>query len=881
MKALKYELSLFTVLLLAVLAPISRLIKYNSEYFTLSGVEYLISALIVALLAYGLTLITRFFLSKVVLLNAARVLLVVSVISVFFIPINLDAIDGGDALAFMVRKESLIALTIAFTVFVLYSIFLKGRFDKQIKLLSTFSAVYVLAFLGYATYGLESYVGYTGVSGDYKLPLSSKQNVFVVSFDQIQGTAFKGLIEEDESVNKVFKDFTFYTDTASTYPNTNYSLSSVLLGRRAANAAENFNAIMASDSGFLVDAENAGAKVYTGRYGANKKYTCLTCANGSKKYNSEKSYELLRHATNISFGLDFGFLAKYLPASFKKELFGDTSIHAWKHDMHDFEELVSKAYIESSQTSVYFLHFLATHQPFTYDANCQIMNDAEIKKHQNPTGALLQMQCLSKQMDAFVDTLKSHNVYQDSLIILYSDHGYEKNINDFSRDLSNSSYFTETSGYVGSEGNIKPAGAYNPIFLIKYPNKQNEMLEHSSLPASLIDIAPTVCATLQCKKNDWQGFDLAKEKLENRTRDFWLYLGGSDMRASDGSSKLHGGLDTYWEVRKFDGSIFPNIAYAMGMDESYIRPSLALDESMFFGQKGQSDNYVAGGWFSKEQEHRWTAGSLASLKFSLLGALDSKLQMRLHANAFLPANKKSQTVKVLVNDNHLTTWQMNKLGWYEADIPQGLINESGEVRVQFEIAEPTAPCDVSDSTDCINKLGLAAREFVITEYKNDASSEVAPTTIAPPSTKAAQPVIKLGQSVDFSAKGTSEPYVLDGWSAQEGTHRWTEGSAARLQLPVEPPAAALRLKLLGNGFAPKGQTHQLVNVVVNGKPVAEWQVADLAWYDALIPADVAALAQPMQVEFVIDKPTAPCDVSESTDCRKLGLAVRELIIERQ
>jgi hypothetical protein len=880
-KTLKFEFSVFLLLLLAVLAPISRLIKYNGGYFVLSGVEYLISASIVAILVYVLTLFASFFLRKSVLLNFARLLLVVSVISVFFIPIDLDAIDGGDILDFKVRSESFILLAVTLTFLFLYTLFFNGRFNKQIKLMSSFSAVYVVVFFCYAAFGLGSFLGFTGENGDYKMPLSSKKNVFLISFDQVQGTAFRGLLESDEKLRKVFDNFTFYSDATSTYPNTNYSLASVLLGRRASKAAESYKFSMASDDSFLASVKKSGAKVYTSRYGASQKYTCLTCASDNKTFNTQKTYELLRHAINLSFGVDIGVLVDYLPVSTKNALLGDTSIYAWKNDIKDFEALVSNAYINSSQTSVYFMHFLATHQPFTYDENCQLMSDSLIDKHQNPDGALLQMRCIAKQMKRFFDVLKFHSVYKDSLIILYSDHGYEKNINDYARDPSYTTYFSEISGYVGDEGNIKPSGAYNPILFVKYPHENENKLAFNSAPVSLIDIAPTVCLELKCGKEDWQGFNLESLLDRDRVREFWLYLGGSDRRDADGTDKLHDGLDQYWEVRAFPGPANPNIAYAMGMDDGYLNPSLTINQKLVFDQGGQSDNYIDGGWSRAEKNHRWTVESSASVRFFLSDFSGPQLVIGLHASAFLPANKNSQTVHVMLNNNQGATWHMNKLDWYEAVIPQGLIDETGEVKVQFEIAEPTAPCDVSDSNDC-RKLGFAARELVIAEYKNESSSESKrePIVQVP---REPVPSIMLGQTIDFSTAGASQFYVKQGWSPQEDTHRWTEGGMARLQLPFEDAEnEALRLKVFGNGYIPKSIGYQLVKVLINGEPVAEWQVSELAWHEALIPADVArTTGEPLQVDFLIDEPTAPCEMSDSQDCRKLGLAVRELVIERQ
>lgn len=317
-------------------------------------------------------------------------------------------------------------------------------------------------------------------------------------------------------------------------------------------------------------------------------------------------------------------------------------------------------------------------------------------------------------------------------------------------------------------------------------------------------------------------------------------------------------------------------------DASVKKNVIKIGSSVIFNESNQHNiaSLIRSGWSEPEPNCYWTVGDIAKLKFNITDCFEQECRLRLHAEPFLPANKNSQATKVLINDNHLTTWQMNKQDWYEVVIPQGLIDETGEVRVQFEIEEPTAPCDLSDSDDC-RKLGFAAIELAITEHKNGSSTEDKSEPTVQSSNEPVQP-IKLGQTVDFSAKGTAQNYIMQGWSWQEEVSVWTEGNVAHLQLPIEDAEnTALRLKLFGNGFAPKNQGHQLVKVRVNGQQVAEWQVGDPAWHEALISAKIVGSAQLMQVEFVIDEPAAPCEISDAQDCRKLGLSVRELVIERQ
>ena len=52
----------------------------------------------------------------------------------------------------------------------------------------------------------------------------------------------------------------------------------------------------------------------------------------------------------------------------------------------------------------------------------------------------------------------------------------------------------------------------------------------------------------------------------------------------------------------------------------------------------------------------------------------------------------------------------------------------------------------------------------------------------------------------------------------------------------------------------------------------------LDWYEARIPAEVVGNGL-LDVFFTISDPTALCEISESTDCRKLGISVEQLQIK--
>jgi len=138
----------------------------------------------------------------------------------------------------------------------------------------------------------------------------------------------------------------------------------------------------------------------------------------------------------------------------------------------------------------------------------------------------------------------------------------------------------------------------------------------------------------------------------------------------------------------------------------------------------------------------------------------------------------------------------------------------------------------------------------------------------------------LLESIGFDANGRSTTYTTYGWSSQEKRYRWTEGSKAGMKInALEAKGKALLLRLNACGYVGKEFKYQKVGIIVNGTLITTWNLAkwDWDWYEAFIPADVSSDGS-LEIVFTISNPTAPCEVSDSKDCRKLGMAVREIII---
>ena len=286
----------------------------------------------------------------------------------------------------------------------------------------------------------------------------------------------------------------------------------------------------------------------------------------------------------------------------------------------------------------------------------------------------------------------------------------------------------------------------------------------------------------------------------------------------------------------------------------------ALGDVVSFDATGESSRFATSGWSFQEDAHRWTEGSRAELAFVIQDAEpDKDLLLRFEASAYLGGGLPCQVVNVFANGEKVGTWQVMGLDWFEAVIP-GEVLHDGLLNITFDISDPTAPSDVGESTDS-RKLGISAREFVI-------ESHVPQNRYA------------LGDVVSFDATGESSRFATSGWSFQEDAHRWTEDSRAELAFVIQDaePDKDLLLRFEASAYLGGGLPCQVVNVFANGEKVGTWQVMGLDWFEAVIPGEVLHDGL-LNITFDISDPTAPSDVGESTDSRKLGISAREFVIE--
>ncbi|MCY1546756.1 hypothetical protein D9M68_827710 [compost metagenome] len=153
------------------------------------------------------------------------------------------------------------------------------------------------------------------------------------------------------------------------------------------------------------------------------------------------------------------------------------------------------------------------------------------------------------------------------------------------------------------------------------------------------------------------------------------------------------------------------ISYTEGKE---VQHPYTLGDRVEFREKGNSENYVLGGWSSQETDHRWTEGKMAALRFNIENIQPKDLVLTVSACGFLPKRGRAQMVTVKANGVEVATWEVKpKCSEFSSAIPGSILKDSG-LKISFVMNEPTRPCEVGDSEDC-RRLGMAMRELMISD----------------------------------------------------------------------------------------------------------------------------------------------------------------------
>ena len=389
------------------------------------------------------------------------------------------ALPGLDGTPFNWRSypiESIISVSLWFIAFfVLYISLQKFGIDKFFKFIPwATGAIFLMLFISLISTIATSHdtlfknKNISIATYDHYNEASTDRNFFIFLVDAVDSQNFNNLMKDNQKYYETFKDFTYFPDTISLYPYTKYSLPFIIT-QEPYHLETDFNEYSENayaNSSLFNELYSSGYKMsfYNYDFLANGD-TAERFANMSlpSTINPKIFYkELLRYD-----------LFKYLPYPLKNKVhienvnFQNTSqnnelnVFAWDNVKN--YQIYTTEPIDTVDDKVFqFVHLEGGHSPHNMDGDLNPVDP-------NVGTYLQKLPAAFKVIDAYLNRLKQYGVYDNSSIIIMSDHGYgDTNIEDWTWDSA-----------------LK---RFNPILYIKGVDETHDQMQVSDKPISHIDL---------------------------------------------------------------------------------------------------------------------------------------------------------------------------------------------------------------------------------------------------------------------------------------------------------------------------------------------------------------------------------------------------------
>lgn len=333
--------------------------------------------------------------------------------------------------------------------------------------------------------------------------ISSNQNFLIFLVDAVDAEAFAHVLEEHEEYRDVFKDFTYYENTASVYPYTRESVPFILTGKMNKNET--------AFEDYASDAYNHSPLFER----LTKEKYAISLYMTEPVWYGERSFDIVNDIKNSAVSpyesMDFYMyfrqemkyiLFKYLPYAYKQYAqidgfdFGRALEQYSYYDVDVFDSITNYPELTKVDHNVFqYVHIEGAHLPFKVDKN---LNPIENGTYAQKVEASI------KVIDAYLTRLKNNDTYDNSVIIIMADHGYY--------DVDHDSYGEEV------------LERFHPILLIKGFHEEHE-LERSDIPISHLDLMDAYMELLDGK----EGEEVFRAVDPNRKRTvIWQEYRGED-----------------------------------------------------------------------------------------------------------------------------------------------------------------------------------------------------------------------------------------------------------------------------------------------------------------------------------------------------------------
>ena len=353
-----------------------------------------------------------------------------------FLVANLPVLDGTAVDWSRYSSERILSIAVWFIVAAVFVfVYMKFRhsfFENMVKLVSVCMSLMLLITLVSVCLTKNGMMKKNNYCVTYKniTQMSKDTNFIILMFDTIDAGKFSEMLNEHPEYNDIFEDFTYFDNAMATYPFTEYSVPFILSGKWFENEREYTDYIddVYSNSEFLngMISQDYKVDIYSGDLPLNVdflgKFDNVIAKNG-------------KISTPGAFILDQMKLVglRYAPFDLKRFCIFDTNDFWSMRQIEGMEILFNfgdsnKKFYDILQNDEIklindkcfkFIHLEGGHVPYRYDKNMNILEKMDVTYEGN-------VEACVKIADTYIQKLKETGVYDNSIIIIMSDHGYDE-----------------------------------------------------------------------------------------------------------------------------------------------------------------------------------------------------------------------------------------------------------------------------------------------------------------------------------------------------------------------------------------------------------------------------------------------------------------------
>lgn len=366
-----------------------------------------------------------------------------------------------------------------------------------------------------------------GFGSEGMLELSTNKNVIYFVLDAFDGAYMSYLLEQEEELKQVFKDFTYYDNATSRYALTGTGLPYLLTGvenEGMMSEAEYINYAY-SKGAFLPSIADANFDI---RIYSDEGYfpdSILGIVNNygeevEQNLDSVENIDLIRKISKYS-SMPFAVKQKYKWGSWDiQNLISKYGYDPWNdraiyHEICDYGLTTNEAY----GTGVFrFFHLQGAHLPYVMNEKCEF--DTQATRYQQCRGVLTIVESYLKEM-------KKLGVYDDSLIVITADHG---------------------GGGVSNVGKLQDIS--HPILLVKQEGENGEAMRTSTNAVTQGDLFKSVIWYVDSSNSSFTDFSSLEDTFaDDRVRKFTVMYPDYGMTNYVISGDVH--LPESWKLESY------------------------------------------------------------------------------------------------------------------------------------------------------------------------------------------------------------------------------------------------------------------------------------------------------------------------------------------